>query len=174
VDLLLALPRPKVLGRLYARLACLGVDRVLLCNAAKVERYYFDSHVLAPELIRERLLLGLAQAGDTRMPELSVHRSFRKLVEDELPRIAAGSRRWLFDLVPDGAELELGGALEAIAPDERVLVAVGPEGGWVDFERSRFDRAGFRRIRLGRRVLFVDLAVSLAVGAVHAFGRGPQ
>ena len=48
VDLLLALPRPKVLRRLWSQLAALGVGQVILTNAARVERDYFGTHVLAP------------------------------------------------------------------------------------------------------------------------------
>ncbi len=46
VDLLLALPRPKVMRRLWAQIAALGVGQVILTNAARVERHYFDTHVL--------------------------------------------------------------------------------------------------------------------------------
>ena len=49
VDLVLAMPRPKVLKRLWAQLAALGVGRIVLLNAEKVERYYFDSHVIQPD-----------------------------------------------------------------------------------------------------------------------------
>ena len=38
IDLMLALPRPKVIKRLWAQLAALGVGRIILTNAAKVER----------------------------------------------------------------------------------------------------------------------------------------
>src|SRR5262249_25503861 len=38
IDLLLALPRPKVLRRLLAQLAALGVGRIMLTNAERVER----------------------------------------------------------------------------------------------------------------------------------------
>src|SRR5437899_13024293 len=40
VDLLLALPRPKVLRRLWAQLAALGVGEIILTNAERVERNY--------------------------------------------------------------------------------------------------------------------------------------
>ena len=36
VDLLLALPRPKVLRRLWAQLAAIGVGRIILTNAEGV------------------------------------------------------------------------------------------------------------------------------------------
>jgi 16S rRNA U1498 N3-methylase RsmE len=59
VDLLLALPRPKVLKRLWAQLAALGVGRIVLTNAARVERDYFDTHVLDPATWRPLLIEGL-------------------------------------------------------------------------------------------------------------------
>jgi 16S rRNA U1498 N3-methylase RsmE len=42
VDVLLALPRPKVMRRLWAQLAALGVAQIILTNAERVERHYFD------------------------------------------------------------------------------------------------------------------------------------
>ena len=54
IDVLLALPRPKVMRRLWAQLAALGVGQIILTNAEKVERHYFDTHVLTPESYRPR------------------------------------------------------------------------------------------------------------------------
>src|SRR4029453_5948647 len=84
VDLLLALPRPKVMRRLWAQLAALGVGRIMLTNAARVERNYFDTHVLSERVFRPLLIEGLQQARDTRLPIVTVHRQFRILVEDDL------------------------------------------------------------------------------------------
>ena len=67
VDLLLALPRPKVLRRLWAQFAALGVWRIILTNASKVERDYFDTHLLDPAVYRPLLLEGLA-AGARHAP----------------------------------------------------------------------------------------------------------
>ena len=49
VDLLLAVPRPKVMRRLWAQIAALGVGQIILTNAGKVERNYFDTHILSRE-----------------------------------------------------------------------------------------------------------------------------
>lgn len=70
VDLLLALPRPKVLRRLWAQLAALGVGRLMLSNAARVERNYFDTHLLDEAIYRPLLMEGLQQAGDTHLPRV--------------------------------------------------------------------------------------------------------
>ena len=87
VDLLLALPRPKVLRRLWSQVAALGVGQVMLTNAARVERDYFDAHVLAPSTYGPLLIEGLQQARDTRLPIVTVHRRFKVLVEDDLERL---------------------------------------------------------------------------------------
>ena len=83
-SVLLALPRPKVMQRLWAQLAALGVGRILLTNAERVERHYFDTHVIDRGTYRPLLIEGLQQARDTRLPDVSVHKQFRVLVEDEL------------------------------------------------------------------------------------------
>ncbi len=93
VDVLLALPRPKVLRRLWAQLAALGVGRIMLTNAARVERNYFDTHVIEAATYRPLLIEGLQQARDTRLPVVSVHRSFRILIEDRLSRALRLRRR---------------------------------------------------------------------------------
>ena len=62
LDLLLALPRPKVLRRLWAQLAALGVRRIMLTNAERVERNYFDTHLLEARIYHPLLVEGLQQA----------------------------------------------------------------------------------------------------------------
>ena len=56
VDLLLALPRPKVMRRLWPQVAALGVGQIILTNAERVERHYFDTHVLTPECYQPLLV----------------------------------------------------------------------------------------------------------------------
>lgn len=164
VDLLLAMPRPKVFARLLPGLAALGVGRVFVSNAARVERYYFDTHRLGPDEVRRRLLEGLAQARDTRLPELTLHHSFRRLVEDEL---AGASLRLVADAAESRALARVSDACAALPATERVLLAIGPEGGWVDFERELFAARGFVAVGLGARVLRADVACLVALGLVH-------
>ena len=93
VDLLLALPRPKVMRRLWAQLAALGVGRIILTNAERVERNYFDTHVLETNVYRALLVEGLQQARDTRLPIVSIHRRLKVLVEDDLDGLCPGGAR---------------------------------------------------------------------------------
>jgi len=45
--------------RLWAQIAALGVGQVILTNAERVERDYFDTHVLEPKVFHPLLLEGL-------------------------------------------------------------------------------------------------------------------
>ena len=161
VDLLLALPRPKVMRRLWAQLAAIGVGRIVLTNAARVERNYFDTHVLDPDVYRPLLLEGLQQAQDTRLPRVTIHRRFKPLIEDELDALCPQGTR----LVADPA-----GAGPAVWPPRpaRTLLAVGPEGGWDEYELRLLGGRGFAAVSLGPRTLRTDTACIALLAAVRA------
>lgn len=162
VDVLLALPRPKVMRRLWAQLAAIGVGQIVLTNAAKVERDYFDTHILRDETSRPLLIEGLQQARDTRLPRVSIHRRFRVLVEDHLDGLFPAGRRLLAD--PSATE----SPRSRVTPqDGRVLLAIGPEGGWNDFERTLLAAHGFEAIGMGPRILRVDTACIALLSVVH-------
>jgi len=164
VDLLLALPRPKALKKVLPAIASLGVDRVVLVNAARVEKSYFDSKVLAPASLAELLQQGLEQARDTQPPEVLVRERFRPFVEDELDALfAADPVRLAAHPSPDGAPAAFEGSA-----GKRALLAVGPEGGWVPFELELFARCGFRRFSAGPRILRVEAAVPYLLGRLAA------
>jgi len=162
VDLLLAIPRPKALKRVLPAVASLGVDRVVLVNAARVEKSYFDSKVLAEDFVGELLLQGLEQARDTRLPEVLVRERFRPFVEDELDTLFGPDALRLLPHPP--AEPHLTQVGVAHAP--RVVLAVGPDGGWVPFEVELLQAHGFHPFSLGPRVLRVETAVPVLLGQV--------
>jgi len=168
VDLLLAVPRPKVLRRLWAQLAALGAGRIILTNAARVERNYFDTHLLEPAGYRPLLLEGLQQARDTQLPIVSVHRQFRILVEDHLDALTGPSLRVVAD--PSAGEPIAGVA--AREHGQRILLAIGPEGGWNGFELELLGAHGFHAVGLGPRTLRSDTACVALLALAHEALRG--
>jgi RsmE family RNA methyltransferase len=173
VDVLLALPRPKVMRRLWAQLAALGVGRIILTKASRVERDYFDTHILTEACYRPLLIEGLQQARDTRLPLVSIHRQFRILIEDHLDDLSPSGVRLVAD--PSGT-MPIPDALAGC--DGRVLIAIGPEGGWNDFERLQLQEHGFLSVGLGPRTLRVDTActalLAIAHDALARSGRTPR
>jgi RsmE family RNA methyltransferase len=169
VDLVLALPRPKAIKKVLPALASLGVDRVFLVNAARVEKSYFGSRVLAEGFLEDLLDLGLEQARDTVPPRLHLRDRFRPFVEDELGRLLGGgavppSRRFLAHPAGEPAAI----VLPPLSPGERVALAVGPEGGWVPFEVDLLAGIGFHPFSLGPRILRVETAVATLLAHVDA------
>ncbi len=164
IDLLLAVPRPKVMRRLWAPLASLGVGRIILTNAERVERPYFDSHVLDEAHYRPLLVEGLQQARDTLLPDVSIHRRFKVLIEDDLDAMSGDSLRLVAD---PGASAPLGAAIAAARP-QRILLAIGPEGGWNEFELSLLEAHRFHAVGLGPRTLRVDTACTALIAIAAA------
>jgi 16S rRNA (uracil1498-N3)-methyltransferase len=156
VDLILGLVRPIMLKRLLAQVTSLGVGRIFLINANRVEKSFFNAGLLKNENYRPYLVLGLEQAKDTRLPLVSIHKGFRSFTEDFLPGITADYSRMLIAHPENGMNLKQigGGELKG-----RTLLAVGPEGGWIDFEIEKFLSLSFLPINMGSRILRTDTAV---------------
>lgn len=156
VELVLALPRMPVFRRLLSTAASLGVERILVVATARTEKSFWQSHDVAPDAIRERLLLGLEQARDTILPEVSLHRHFGSLVEEILPPRLVGRRA----LVAHPAAANP--CPHAVAGP--ITLFVGPEGGLLDDEVERLVGIGFESVHLGARILRVEPVIPLLFG----------
>ncbi len=161
VTLLLALPRPKVMHRLWAPLASLGVERIVLVNAEKVERNYFDTHWIDSAAYEPLLIEGIEQSGDTRLPRVRVCRRFKPFIEDESASFFGEATRLVFH-PHEAAPL----SAEAVPPARPVVIAIGPEGGWSDYEIDLLRRHDFACVSFGVRTLRTDTAVQAILGAV--------
>jgi 16S rRNA (uracil1498-N3)-methyltransferase len=163
VDLLLALPRPKVMRRLWSQITALGVGQVILTNAEQVERDYFGTHWLDAPVYTSLMLEGLQQARDTLLPAVSVHRRLKVLIEDELDALCPEGIRVVAQPGHDGTFF----SVLAASPGDRMLVAVGPEGGWTDFELSLLQRHRFHTVGMGTRTLRSDTATIALLTLAH-------
>jgi RsmE family RNA methyltransferase len=165
LDLLLALPRPKVMRRLWSQLAAIGVGRVMVTNAARVERDYFAAHAVDPSVYTPLLVEGLQQARDTRLPLVSIHRRLKVLIEDDLAALFPTGTR----VVAQPGESHTFDHALGRGRAERMLLAVGPEGGWTPFELQLLGRHGFQTVGMGPRTLRSDTAaIALLTLAHHA------
>jgi len=151
-DIVLALPRPKMLRRILRQCAEFGIADLHLIHSARVEKSYWQSPLLQPARVEEALLAGLERSRDTIAPRVHLHRRFRPFLEDQLPGLCAGRPCWLADR---GAPLSL-----ADAPPVPAVVMIGPEGGFVPFEVQLAEAVIARRVGLGERILSVDTALT--------------
>ena len=154
-DVVLALPRPKVLRRLFRTVAEYGVANLHLIHSARVEKSYWQSPLLAAERVHDALLAGMERASDTVVPQVHQYRRFRPFVEDQLKDICAGRPCWIAQM---GASL----ALRETPPGDAVVM-VGPEGGFVPFELELAQAVLAQPVHLGSRTLSVDTALTTAL-----------
>ncbi len=163
VDLVLAPPRPRILKRLLPQLATMGVGRIVLVGAQKVEKDFWGATLLKEENYRPLLVDGLMQGCvSTQVSTIEARRNFRRFVADELDAMFPTSRRLVAHPYESG-KVEEGkrgmGVLGGMgATGRRLLLAIGPEGGWTDDEVALLETHGFARYSLGSRILRTDTA----------------
>jgi RsmE family RNA methyltransferase len=149
--LILALPRPKMLRRVLFAASSMGVKKIYLINAFRIEKSFWESPLLNEEKMREFLIFGLEQAKDTLMPEIFLRPLFKPFAEDELPDISKAT-----------LALAAHPAAEQPCPREltrHVTLAIGPEGGFITYEVEKLASLGFIPVSLGKRPLRVETVV---------------
>ncbi|SER87651.1 RNA methyltransferase, RsmE family [Pseudomonas sp. NFACC02] len=152
LTLILALPRPKMLRRVFQTVATMGVPKVVLINSYRVEKSFWQTPFLEPAAIREQLILGLEQARDSVLPEIVIEKRFKPFVEDRLPGIVDGT----LGLV--GHPGDFPACPRAV--EQPVTLAIGPEGGWIPYEVDLLRASGMNPVQLGDRILRVETAVT--------------
>jgi 16S rRNA (uracil1498-N3)-methyltransferase len=166
LDVVLAVPRPKVLARVLEALASFGVRRIDLVNAWRVDRSYLGSPRMAPAALRDVLLTGCEQGSTTWLPELAVRPLLVPFLHDVLgPRLAAEPRRRRLLAHP------VAPGLEQTPAGETVVLAIGPEGGWIAAELASFAALGFQMVAAAPAVLRVETALAALVGQLFLWRR---
>jgi len=164
-DLVLAVPRPKVLSRCLQHAAALGYCRIALIRSTRVDRSHLLSHKLEPTHIRQPLILGLEQARRVQLPSVDVFDRFKPFVEDVLPGWLRHERRFV---AHPGSHAEI--------PDEPLIsaeyaLAIGPEGGFVPYEIDALTQRGFHAISSPVGALRVESALSYFTGHLDGLTR---
>ena len=194
VDLLLAMPRPKAFKRLVAPLVALGLGRLYVAKAQRVEKSYLaKASALGEDSLYAEVLRGLEQSERSRVPGVYKAWKLRALVaalaagadpvddpeagcvEILAPRPGPGpsgpSGYRALVVAHPGAAATVPEAAAAAAGGGRVLLAVGPEGGWQEEEMAILANAGFRAAALGDRPLTTETAcVALLSLVKHSLG----
>jgi len=155
LTLILALPRPKMLRRIFQTIATLGIKECYLVNSYRVEKSYWQSPWLEQQAIEEQLTLGLEQGVDTLMPNVYLRKRFKPFVEDELPDIV-GSTTGLVAHPIEASPCP-------VSLNSPATLAIGPEGGFIGYEIDKLNEAGLQTVSLGQRIMRVETAVTASI-----------
>ena len=152
----IALPRPKMLRRIFRLCAEFGAEEIHLINSYRVEKSFWQSPQLDDSAMRSALLEGLERSGGTRLPRVHLHKRFKPFVEDQLPALAAERPVWL---AHPGSKPPM--PTDLTSPG---LIFIGPEGGFIPYEVALLSAQGAEAVGLGARILSVDTAVATVLG----------
>ncbi len=171
VDIICAVPRPQTLKKILLPSAMMGVRRLHLVRANRTEKSYLQSPMMAPENQLPHLIEGLSQGKRIALPTVTLHPLFRPFVEDTWPSIQSESESLVSAdkqvlLLPDMESARSAKKISELAEAERVVIAIGPEGGWIDYELEHWSRLGFASITLGPWVLRVEHALTASLAQV--------
>ena len=141
------MPRPKAMKRLWAQIAAIGVNRVFIINSHRVEQSYFDSHVLKFDNYHRLLIEGLSQSGESHIPKIRIYNKFNSLFDD----MANVNYSNHFKLLANPfAKHTIYDKSKIIEEFGKILIAVGPEGGWIQSEMDFFTKKKFEQVTLGK------------------------
>lgn len=159
ITLLLAMPRPQMLKRILQTISCLGVEKLCLLQTGKVEKGFWQSPSATDEAIREQLILGLEQGVATQLPIIEKYLRLRDFFEQALDDLASDTLKLIAH--PAGMELT------QHPPQQKICIAIGPEGGFLKEELEIFNNKGFINVGLGARILKVETAVPVALAKLY-------
>ena len=165
IDIILAPPRPRVMKRLLPQLATMGVGRIVLVGAQKVEKDFWGATLLKEENYRPLLIDGLMQGGTSILPKIECWKSFNRFLREGLSSFATTERIVAHPYVEKVGE-------KSWRTDVKPVLAIGPEGGWTDDEVAKLIENGFRGYSLGSRILRTDTAtIALLAQLMKEFGQ---
>jgi 16S rRNA (uracil1498-N3)-methyltransferase len=166
IHLIVALPRPQMLKRILEISGTMAVERLDLIYASRVEKSFFKSKTLEPENLHKHLLLGMEQGSSTLYPEVNIFQSLKKY-QEEIKSLK--NRQYLKLIAHPGTSDNLGSLWDKTNQElrKKIVIAIGPEGGWQEQELGNFKELGFKTFNLGKKILRVETAVTVVIGKIN-------
>ncbi|MEX2673142.1 MAG: RsmE family RNA methyltransferase [Phycisphaeraceae bacterium] len=161
VTVAVAMPKGGRADMLIEKASELGADRII---PLRTQRSIVEVGDAKHDRLQRMAIASAKQSGRPHLMEVEEPR--------ELDDLLAEAAREAFDpnqllkLIADPEGVGTVGAMQllgALGSTKRVLVLVGPEGGWAEQERQQACDAGFVPWRMGPYVLRVETAVMAAV-----------
>ena len=170
VCLLLGTPRPNMIKSICVVGATMGVDQMLFVRSERVDKSYFQSKMLEDAAVKKNLIHGAEQGVIRRLPKVATfpNPNLEAFLRDIFP---AWEQRFkeehpeatLVKLIAEPrVEDNLMAALSResnFAKSTYVVLAIGPEGGWVPPEVEMLRNEGFAVFHCGDRILRTETAV---------------
>jgi RsmE family RNA methyltransferase len=163
IDLIVAVPRPKVLSRVVQVAAAFGVASIHLTRSWRVDKAYLASPRLHADALALDARLGAEQGSTTHLPSIVRHDRFMAMI-DAVPLHPRRIVAHVANAVPVEAAVPAGDPSPLVA-------AIGPEGGWIEREVATFVDRGYAVVEIAKPILRVESAVAALFGQLALLAR---
>lgn len=154
LTLIIAFVRPICMKRILREAVCLGVERIILSGADLTEKSYAKANLYVKKEYKKVLIDGAMQAADTCISRVIIVKN----VDEAIKKIDNDYDKLLLDNILKGE------SLSSYKPTKnKSVIAIGPERGFSDRERSLFIENGFKSYTIGSRVLRSETASCAAI-----------
>ena len=162
VSLIVSLPRPQSFRKVLHFAVSAGIKDLIFTHSARVEKSYWNSTALSPEKIREGVREGLEQGFGTREPNIRFYRYLKEFLKESETLFPENAKRIIAHPGRPAGELKTEG--------RELVLAIGPEGGYVESEIRAFAEAGFEPLSFGTHILRVEFAAAFITGFLMGGG----
>lgn len=157
--LVIGISRPQTVKKILEHATTYGAQQIHFFKATLSDKSYLDTKVLSENEKDEYLRAGLSQSGIyTELPEVKIDKyNPAQQYENE-------AQKFVLDLQGASSFLDQASSLNFNSP---IILAVGPERGFVKEDIERFHRAGFKSIKISSSTLRVEHAVYSAISQLE-------
>ena len=156
LSLVTALPRPQTFKKTLHFAVSSGIRKIVFIQSVRVEKSYWKSPVLAQDSINKEIREALEQGVDTIPPELHFFRTFKEFLDAEKSLFPENSIR----LIAHPGEKPRKESLKG----KHIVLAIGPEGGFVRTEIEAFAQCGWQPAGFGAHILRTEFAAAFITG----------
>lgn len=156
-DLIIGLSRPQTTKKILEHATTFGAQRFHFFKAALSEKSYLDSKIFSDKSYEEYLLAGLSQASIyTQLPEFQMDKY------NPADQYKTRPQKFILDLKAEKSFLDT--KIDWSLP---IILAIGPERGWIEEDLAHFHHAGFTSIKISSSILRVEHAVYSAISQLE-------
>lgn len=161
-ELIVAVPRPQTVKKVIQSVTTMGVSKLHFVRSENSEKSYLASHSLREEEIQKEIIKGLEQACDTIAPEVIIYPKFKPFIEEYLSKTILELNPLM--IVAHTRDADTSMASQVLSHKmQPIIISVGPELGWSEYEFRRILELGFKPVSLGERVLRVETAATALI-----------
>ena len=148
LTMIVAQVRPICMKRILREAVSLGVGKLILPISDLGEKSYASASLYTDGEYKSILLDGAMQSGKTGVSDCVIVDSVEEAIKE-----AGQGEKLLLDNVIGASPLS---SLDL--KNKKVILAIGPERGWSERERSVFLSSGFSPVLIGNRILRTETA----------------